>query len=529
MQDFAIHNASIIDGSGAPAYTGSLSVSNAKIYDVWPTPQAPISAKVIIDAKGQTVCPGFIDAHTHSDLYLLHDGRQPSSISQGVTCEVLGQDGLSYAPLSGKKLRDFALYMCGANGLFRDIPLDFRGVEDYLARFAGKIGVNIAWLAPHGAVRLMAADFSDRQLTPAEMENAKSMLREALEQGAAGLSTGLSYFPGAYGDTNELVELCRVVARFDGIYATHLRTVFKGEPFDAVEEALEIARRSGVKLHFSHYRTGVHTLGQTAKIMEKIDAAVAEGLDITLELYPYPYGASFAAMYLPAWANEGGPDAILARLENKDSRADMGAFIEAEFGRLDPVVSYVGVDAAYEGKSFSQIAKESGLSYGQAAVELLRSQKLAVGCREADPNLAPKEQERFEKDLFELLERPYYMVGSDAIHTGNRPHPRAYGCFARLLRLTGRHHFPLETLVQRMSDLPARRFGLTGRGLLKKGYAADIVVFDPAGVIDTAAPDSPRSLAKGFSAVFVNGMAALENGALTGTLSGQVLKKGKNQ
>jgi len=525
MMEHVINNALIMDGSGDTAFIGSFSITGGIIYEVWQTPQAPVSAKHNIDATGLIACPGFIDTHTHSDLFLLHDGRQLSAITQGITSEILGQDGLSYVPLRGKKLKDFAVYMCGVNGLFRDVPLDFHSVDDYLARFINKSGVNVAFLMPHGAIRLAAADFNDRQLNKTEMETAISFLHKGIEQGAVGMSSGLSYFPGAYGDTNELTELCIETAKLGGVYATHLRSVFKGKRFDAVEEALEIARRSGVKLHFSHYRTGVTTLGQSQKVMEKIDDAAAKGIDVSLELYPYPYGASFAAMYLPAWACEGGPDAILERLKDKALCVKIGDFIDSEFGHLDPVVSYAGIDTVYEGKTISQIAVEKGVPFGQAAVELIRSQELMVGCREADPNLCKEKQERFEKDLFELLQRPYYMVGSDAIHIGSHIHPRAFGCFPKLLRLAREHEFPLETLIQRMCDLPARRFGLSGRGLLKKGYAADIVLFDYNAVTDNATPNAPRNPATGIDTVLVNGVIALENGKPTGALAGQVLRK----
>jgi len=527
MHDFIINNAALIDGSDTYAYIGSLSVIDGRISGIWPCAKAPVPAKRAYDARGCTLCPGLIDTHTHSDISIFRNGCQPSSITQGVTSEIIGQCGLSYAPLGGKNLRDFAIYMCGINGPLNDKMLDFSSARNYIRHFEGKIGVNLAWLVPHGAIRMAVAGFSNRFLTSNEMENAKGLVRESMEQGAVGMSTGLSYFPGAYCNTDELVELCRVIARFEGVYATHLRTVFIGKPFDAVEEALEIARRSGVKLHFSHYRTGVQTLGQTDRIMEKIDAAVSDGLDITLELYPYPYGASFAVMYLPAWANEDGPDAILARLEDDNKRAAIGAYIEAEFGHLDPVVSYAGVNTSYEGKSFSLISQEMGLPYGQAVAELLRSQKLAVGCHEGDPKLDSVLQTRFEKDLFELLERSYYMVGSDAVHVGSYPHPRAFGCFAKLLRLARQYNFPLETLINRMCYLPARRFGLHERGLLKEGYAADVVLFDPTVVTDTASTKAPRSPAKGLYMTFVNGVAALENGELTGSLTGQFLKKGE--
>lgn len=523
MEELLIQNARIIDGSGGPGFMGSLAVSGARITGVWRQPQHSLPARETLDAKGRVLCPGFVDTHTHSDMVLLHDGRQPASITQGVTTEILGQDGLSYAPLSAQNLRAYAPYLKGIDGMFDDVPLDFSTTEEYLSRFAGKTGVNVAYLVPHCALRLETAGFENRLLTPRETKQAQALLREGLRQGARGFSTGLSYFPGAFSDTQELVDLCKTVAEEGGVYVTHLRTVFQGRPFDKVEEALEIARRSGVKLHFSHYRTGGDTIGHTEALMEKIDRAIGEGLDITLELYPYPYGASYAPMLVPPWASEGGMEAILARLGDPSQRQEIAAYIDREFPWFDGMIAYAGEDASYMGRTFSGLAREAGRTMGQTVAQLLYSQKLALSFHDVEPQMTPALCRQFEADVLELLARPCYMVGSDAIHLGTHPHPRAWGAFARMLRLAREHAFPLEILIERMTDLPCTRFGLSDRGRLQEGYFADMVLFDPAAVTDTATVEEPRAQAQGVEEVWVNGCRALRAGRPTGALAGRSL------
>ena len=521
MEDLLIQNAYIIDGTGTPGFPGTLSVRNGRISGIWRQAAHRTPARETLDAGGNVLCPGFVDTHTHSDMILLHDGRQPSSITQGVTTEILGQDGLSYAPLSPDHLSSYAKYLKGIDGTFDDVTLDFSTVEQYLSRLDGNTGVNTAFLVPHCALRLETAGFENRKLSAQEMSRAKDLLLQGLDEGAKGFSTGLSYFPGAYSNTDELVELCSAMAERGGVYVTHLRTVFQGERFDAVDEALDIARRSGVKLHFSHYRTGGETIGHVQKIMEKIDRAIQEGLDITLELYPYPYGASYAPMLVPPWASEGGVDAILKRLTDPQQRRRIADYIDREFPLFDGVIAYAGEDSSLEGRTFRELAREQGQSMGQTVAGLLLSQKLVIGFHDPEPELSGEVQRQFERDVLALLSRPNYMVGSDAIHLGTSPHPRAWGSFAKLLRLAREYRFPLETMIQRLSDLPCRRFGLSGRGRLQAGYCADMVLFDSQTVTDRATAENPRTQASGVKNVWVNGRAALLDGIPTGALAGR--------
>ena len=523
MEDLLIQNISIIDGTGAKPASGSISVTGDRITHIFNDPYAKAEAKEIINGNGLTATPGFVDTHTHSDMTLLHDGGQDSSITQGVTCEIIGQDGLSYAPLSNGNLRSYARYLKGINGLFDDVPLDFSTVREYLEMFHGKTAVNVAYLVPHCALRLETVGFENKLLTRTQMEKAKCLLQEGLNEGAKGFSTGLSYFPGAFSDTQELIEFCKTVKEEDGVYVTHLRTVFQGKPFDKVEEALEIARQSGVKLHFSHYRTGGGTIGKSSLIMEKIDAAIQEGLDITLELYPYHYGASYAPMFVPVWANEGGMDDIMNRLSDHKKRSIIAEHININFSDFDGVITYAGKNPQYMGRTFSELAKERNITMGEVIAELLYSEELALSFHDVAPALDEDTERLFRKDIFDLLSRPCYMIGSDAIHVGKYPHPRAYGSFARLIRLAREEHFPMETLIQRITSLPCIRFKLKYRGYLKEGYFADIVLLDTKAVTDMATDNQPRLTAKGIHNVFVNGCMVVNNGSSTGKLPGRVL------
>ena len=523
MEDLLILNVAIIDGTGEKPFAGSISVTGDRITHVFRDSHANTEAKEIIDGNGLTATPGFVDTHTHSDMTLLHCGRQDSSIMQGVTCEIIGQDGLSYAPLSIENLRSYARYLKGINGQFDDVPLDFTTVREYLGRFDGKTSVNVAYLVPHCALRLETVGFENKLLSRTQMEKGRYLLREGLKEGAKGFSTGLSYFPGAFSNTQELIEFCKTVREEDGVYVTHLRTVFQGKPFDKVEEALEIARQSGVKLHFSHYRTGGDTIGKPAMIMEKIDAAVHEGIDITLELYPYRYGASYAPMFIPTWANEGGMDDIMNRLADDKKRSIIAEYININFADFDGVITYAGKNPKYMGRTFSELAKERSVTKGEIIAELLYSEELALSFHDAAPAFDEETERLFRKDIFDLLARSYYMIGSDAIHVGEYPHPRAYGAFARLIRLAREEHFPAETLIQRMTSLPCTRFKLKDRGYLKAGCFADIVLLDINTVTDMATDNQPRLTAKGIHKVFVNGCMVVNNGNSTGKLPGRVL------
>jgi N-acyl-D-amino-acid deacylase len=462
---------------------------------------------------------------------LLNDPQHAAKLCQGVTTEILGQDGFSYAPLSPAKLHLFRRYLAGVNSN-PDINWDWSTVAQYRSRFEGTVAVNTVYLVPHGTVRLEVLGMQDAPLRGDDLREAQTLITQGMEEWAVGFSTGLSYFPASYSDTDELVELCRIVAARGGVYVVHLRSVFRGEPFDPVEETLEIARQSGVAVHFSHFRTHPATAGRVAELLAPIDAAKAEGLDITLESYPYPSGSSMGVMWLPLWAQEGGPDEILARLADpvrcQRIAAGMEAMVDPSYGVSfdDFVYSHLpsGTNDDLLGLSFVEAATVRGASSASDLLcDVLLAESLEVGYVVAPPQ--PDVWEVLDRDLMQLFSRTDYTVGSDSIFVGQRPHPRTFGCFPRLLgRLHRRYGHPcLAELINRATALPAARFSLKDRGLLRPGKAADVVIFDPDTLTDTATYEDPKSLPIGIEYVLVNGQVAVENGEATGLLAGRSL------
>lgn len=521
MYDIVIKNGEVIDGSGSAAYTADIAVKEGRIAGVGR--YAAEEAAQTIDAAGLVVCPGFIDTHVHSDVVLLADRQHAGGLYQGVTTEILGQDGLSYAPLSADNLRMYFNYLSGLNGT-PDIALDWSSVAEYRRKFDGTVAINTAYQIPHGALRLETVGFRDVPLAGEHLARAKALLAEGIDQGAVAFSTGLSYFPGSYGDTGELIELSKVLAEKNSIYVTHLRTVFKGERFDPIKEALDIGWKSGCKIHYSHFRTGPHNAGKVDELMKDIDDAHHNGLDVSLELYPYGFGSSTGVIHLPPWTVEGGYEATLERLADRQLRSKIVRDIEQEFPHIDGVFSHLpsGKNDDLLGLSFQEASQRRGQRIADLLCDLLLDERLAVGILgevPADERIV----EQIEDDLFELLERPYYMVGSDAIYLGDNPHPRAFGTFPKLLRLAREKLFPLEKLINRMTKAPADRFGLGDRGEIAAGKAADIVVFDRGSVTDTAVIGNARSAPKGIRYVLVNGKVAVREEKCTGIFAGRAL------
>ena len=525
MFDLLIKNGIVIDGSGQTRIQADIGIIGEKITFIGDSTGKDSSE--VINAKGLIVSPGFIDAHAHHDGVLLNNPQHASSLRQGVTSEILGQDGLSYAPLSSENYKIQRKYLSGILGMPPE-NLDMSSVSAFRANYHKKVSVNTAYPVSHGALRMESVGFYDKPLVGKELDHAKTLLKEGLDQGSVGLATGMSYHPNAWSTTEELVELCKVVRQNNGVYITHLRDVNPDRGFGGggVPEALEIGRQSGVRVHFSHTRTTAENAGQVSKVLELIDKAKNEGVNCTLELYPYPTGSSFLLSNLPSWAHEGGPKDILERLKDKNSRSKIiEGFRFNKRRRMDQLLlSYLPKNPELEGMTVAQLSELRGISMGDLICDLLVEQDLQVGFWQIPPQ-SISIWRQISRDAMEFLSRPDYMIGSDSIPLGSVPHPRAYGTFPRFVGRLRRQFnvMSLEQMIQRIANNPAKTFNLSGRGLLKEGYFADIVIFDEDKIIDTATYDDSKQFPVGIPYVIVNGSIAVKDEVCTGVFSGQAV------
>ncbi len=525
MFDLIISGGTVIDGSGKPGYRADVGVTGEVIQAIGDLSGAQAGRS--IDASDMVVAPGFIDTHTHSEGSLLVDPQHANGLRQGITTEFLGIDGMSFAPLSEENYR---MYRHWLGGLLGDPPedLDMSSVAAFRGHYHKKVAINTVYLVPHATVRLQVVGFNDVPLRGDNLAQARRLVRDGLDQGAVGFTTGSGYYPGPWADTPELIELCREVRDADKIYMSEPRKVNVDRAFGGggAAEAVEVARQSGARLHFAHYRTGADTAGRIDKIMAPIDNAKGLRPDITFDIYPYPSGSSIPLSMLPSEAQQGGPEAILNRLRDGIERAKIADHLDRHHKTAlsEMVFSYVPTSRNLEGSSLSALADQSGESGGMALCKLLLAAGLKVGYVSAPPQSAAIWRQ-ISSDCMELLARPDYMVCSDITPAGNFCHPRSYGAFPRFLGRLRREFqtMSLETMVQRMTDAPARRFGLTRRGRIEKGYFADITIFDDARVMDNATYDDPRQFPTGIPFVVVNGTIAVDNEVCTGRFAGQAI------
>jgi N-acyl-D-amino-acid deacylase len=517
--DVLLKNARILDGSGNPWYRGSVAVQGDKIVAVGQV--STDDAARTIDCGGQIVSPGFIDMHSHADVMLLAEPRHEGKIYQGVTTDLLGQDGLSYAPVTPKTLALLRRHLAALNGN-PDIGWDWTSVASFLERFDRKVSTNVAFLVPHCAVRAEILGMEDRLPTPAELEQMCQLVDAGMADGAVGFATGLDYTPQFWSDTNELVELCKVVARRGGIYVTHVRYSLGDGVLDPVAEAIEIARRSGVRLQISHLRGDRLDRPYTPRdILGQLERARAEGVDVTFDNYPYTRGSSLLHRLLPEWTHVGGPEAIIARLKDPATREK----IETEMTAANTPWQNVtlasinsGASQHLEGWSVAEAANEAGKAPPAYVGDLLVETDLGVSY--------VSQATSSEGSLDEMLAHSLATHGSDGLCIGSRRHPRTYGSFARVLGTFVREKgvMPLEDAVRKMTSAPALRLGLKDRGLVREGYVADLAVWDETTIADRSTYENPLVTATGVSHVFVSGQLVLENGEHTGATPGRALK-----
>ena len=517
MFDVLITGGSIIDGSGLPAYLGDIGVEAGRISAIGRLGSP--EARTRIDASGLAVCPGFIDAHVHGDLRLLEDPLHEPAIRQGVTTYVLGQDGVAMAPGSPATVDYMRRYTAGFAGLYEP-PQRWFSMAEYLSLFDRMCALNVACLIPNGNIRMEVLGLATRRPTSDELRPMRQLVREAMEQGAVGLSSGLDYIPSRYAETEELIALCAEIAPFGGVYVTHMRRYDPEGVLDSMGEVFRIGREAHCAVHISHFNSRANI------VLPYLDAARRQGVDATYDLYCYLAGSTILGMIaLPPEAQEGGSDATLARLRDPDARRALKPWFDKPRTPLESVRLSFIADPGYrhlEGLTLDRAASTVGLSIGDFVCDILVSSGLAVGC--VVPHKA-----RDEEDVKALTRHSAMMAGSDGIYTGSFPHPRGCGCFARYLGHYVREAkvWSVEQAVQHLSAHAARRFGLKDRGMLREGLAADIVIFDPETISDRSTYDDGKTLAAGVRDVLVNGEIVLRDGARTPALPGRALRHGR--
>ncbi|WP_406195668.1 D-aminoacylase [Kitasatospora sp. NBC_01560] len=518
--------ATVVDGTGADRYRADVRIERGLIAGIGPG----LGAARVVDADGLVLAPGFIDLHAHSDLALLLEPEHPAKVTQGVTCEVLGQDGLSYAPVDDTTLPALRRQIAGWNGDPDGFDWDWRTVGEYLDRLDRTgTGVNACYLVPHGSLRMLAMGWADRAPTPAELDRMRTVLAEGLAQGAVGMSSGLTYTPGMYAGTAELVELCRVVAHHGGFHAPHQRSYGAGA-LEGYAEMVEIARQSGCPVHLTHatMNFGVNQ-GRAGELLDLVDQALADGVDLTLDSYPYLPGSTTLAALLPSWATEGGPAATLARLADRDICEWIRYEVEEKGsdGCHGVVTDWATIQlsgvrnpalATVIGRTVAELATERGATGTDVFLDLLRRDELATTILQHVGH---------EENVRAIMRHRVHTVGSDGLLVGARPHPRAWGTFPRYLARYSRELgvLTLEETIARMTGRPAARLGLDRRGVIAPGHHADLVLLDPDTVQDTATFEHPRRPAAGIEHVYVNGTAVVRQGRTTGARPGRALRR----
>ncbi|MBS2546599.1 D-aminoacylase [Catenulispora sp. NL8] len=532
MADLLLRGATVVDGTGADRFRADVTVADGVITGVITaadTAPGRSAAARTIDADGLVLAPGFIDMHAHSDLRTLVERDHPSRVTQGVTCEVLGQDGLSYAPADDTTRPALRRQIAGWNGDPDDFDWNWRTVGEYLDRLDQGIAVNACYLVPHGSVRMLAMGWENREPSRAELNRMRELVAQGMREGAVGMSSGLSYTPGMYASTDELIELCEVVAAYGGYHSPHQRSYGAGA-LGGYAEMIEISRRSGCPLHLAHATMNFSVnAGRAAKFLELVDAALAEGCDISLDTYPYLPGSTTLAALLPSWSAEGGPDATLARLADPASRERIRRDVEdrGSDGNHGMVIDWRTIQisgvrdpalAGVVGQNVAQIAAARAVTGTEVFFDLLREDRLGTSILHHVGN---------EENVRAIMRHRTHTVGSDGLLVGARPHPRAWGTFPRYLGHYSRDLkvLTLEETVARMTGRPARRLRLDRRGLVRVGHHADLVLFDPRTVRDAATFEEPRRAAEGIVEVLVNGVSVVTDGRPTGALPGRALRR----
>ena len=499
IYDVIISNGKVIDGSGNPWYYADVGVKGQRIVRIGDLSSG--KAQRTIDANGLIVAPGFIDPHTHALRGIFEVPNAESSLLQGVTTLTEGNDGAS------------------------PFPID----EHYKAIEERKISPNWSTFIGHGTIRAKVMGTVDRKPTQIEMEEMKQLLHEAMQDGALGISTGLFYVPGSFASTEEVIELSKVVASYDGIYISHIREE-TAQLLESVRETIRIGEESGIPVQITHHKVmGVENWGLSIESLRLVDEARARGVDVTIDQYPYTASQTGIKALIPQWAQEGGRERMLERIKSSETRNIIKNEVITKilFGRggghpKNIYISRNSWDSSMTGKNLAEVTIEMGMdpspeNAAEALFGILERGDVTAVYHAINPD-----------DVDRIMQHPATAIGSDGpigIYGEGVPHPRQYGTFARVLGYYVRERgiLKLEEAIRKMSSQTARRLGLHDRGLITEGYFADMAIFDADEIIDKATFNDPHQYAIGMKFVLVNGEIVVDNGTHTGKRPGKVL------
>jgi N-acyl-D-amino-acid deacylase len=540
MFDIVIRNGIVVDGSGQKRFKADLAIEDGRIADI--APQIISEAVDIVDVDGSAVSPGFIDMHSHSDFTLLVHPEAESKIRQGVTTELVGNCGGSPAPVPDEHFDDFMQYMVGLGNLYKNVlkPIDWKWTT--LAQFYDELetkglALNVAPLVGHSTLRSGVMGYAGGIPTAEELDKMKCLLEKELDQGAFGLSAGLIYHPGAFANRDELARLAATVRRYEGIFSVHMRSE-GNNLLEAIDEAIYVGEKSGASVEIAHLKCELPVnWGNAKNALHRINQARNKGHRIDFDQYPYRAYQTGLIEIFPVWAKENGADQMIAIL--RDHKARQRVIKDMTQPPFDWENPMDGLDwkhmhlngfnqpdnMALEGLTVDQIGEQLGIEPLEAIFRLFTEERGALSMIVFSMN---------EDEVMEIMQHPEGMIGSDGCSvapygpTGTRSvHPRFYGTFPRVLGRYVREKkvLTLERAVHKMTGLPARKLRLSDRGLLKKGYQADIVVFDENQIEDRATFENPHQYPAGIRFVLVNGQIVVSNGEHTGRLPGRILKR----
>ena len=522
--DLVIKNALIIDGTGEKPFRGAIFIKNGTITDIIKGDICcDIVAKDIYDAQQNILAPGFIDIHCHTDETIFKYPYADSKILQGVTTDIGGNCGISYAPMRDESLELLESYVGNA-------PFKWNSFGELLEYYDSiHPSVNLACGVGHGTLRIAAMGFDARKANKREMDDMKAMLSEAFDEGAFFLSSGLIYPPGIYADRDEIVDLCKIVSKQDAYYATHMRdegiNIIK-----ALEEAISTAKESEASLEVSHHKLCRREVWRQSKdTISMIDNARSDGIDVWADQYPYNASSTYLSSNIPSWAFEGGINTLQQRLLDKNIKSKILAEMdESHLNRWQDITLGYSSSTKYKnsiGKNMEEIAASLGCTASEACIDII----LEDGNDALEVNYG-----MCEEDIKYIMKQPYVSICSDgwaySMDYAGLPHPRSFGSFPRVLSHYCRERklFPLEEAIYKMTGLPASRAGLNDRGTIKKGNWADLVVFDPLKIKDDPSYLEPKKPCSGINRVYVNGILTAKNGRHTKARAGSVLRKSKN-